>query len=740
MSGDPYIEQDGSADEAEFEASLIFDVDSDLTEAETQIVEFAEVPPKPREQKSAKKQPAWVGKILGHFKLLRLLGEGKMGRVIQAKDVNLQRIVALKILHKRIPWLEDRDRVRQFLQEARAAAQIEHPNVVRIYEINQHDGWWYIAMEMLEGENLRRLVNATGPLPSHRACQLLADAAAALAVAHDLGIIHRDVKPTNLMLTRHGRCKVTDFGLVWLDDPNDPFDLKGRIVGTPQFIAPEVISRREQTPAIDVYSLGATLYYALTGKPPYEGKELKEILRKHIQAPVPDICKSLPDCSASLATLMRRAMAKDPSERPVAKDFAAALRAEVIMWQSEDSSILIPGGPSVIGYPTDSIDIMTKAVVDQAHGVGSEAWITQLLKSWLTRAQEERIHRHSTLLNAINEVFQEALTCESDKDVARTCLAVAEKLTGSKFGFIGEVNEVGRFDTIAISNPGWDVCKMPHSEATRLIKNMEIRGIWSRVLKDEQAQIVNEPASHPDWSGIPEGHPQITCFLGVPLKQAGKTIGLIGLANKESGYEPRDQEAAEALSVAFVEALMRKRAQEQTVRQSALLNAINEIFQEALTCESDKDVASTCLAVAEKLTSSKFGFIGEVNEAGRFDTIAISNPGWDACKMPGSEATKLIRNMEIRGIWSRVLKNEQAQIVNELGSHPDRVGIPEGHPPITCFLGVPLKQAGKTIGMIGLANKESGYELTDQEAIEALSVAFVEALMRKRAERKSQPH
>jgi serine/threonine protein kinase len=163
MNSDPDIEQGGSSDEAEFEASLISDVDSELATAETHIVESAEAPPKPTEQTSAKKQPAWVGKILGHFKLLRLLGEGKMGRVIQAKDVNLQRIVALKILRKRIPWLEDRERVRQFLQEARAAAQIEHPNVVRIYEINQHDGWWYIAMEMLEGENLRRLVNAVGP-------------------------------------------------------------------------------------------------------------------------------------------------------------------------------------------------------------------------------------------------------------------------------------------------------------------------------------------------------------------------------------------------------------------------------------------------------------------------------------------------------------------------------------------------------------------------------------------------
>jgi PAS domain S-box-containing protein len=184
----------------------------------------------------------------------------------------------------------------------------------------------------------------------------------------------------------------------------------------------------------------------------------------------------------------------------------------------------------------------------------------------------------------------------------------------------------------------------------------------------------------------------------------------------------------------------RKQAEEQIERQNAVLTAINEVFQEALTCETEADVARTCLVVAEKLTGSKFGFIGELNEASLFDTIAISNPGWDACKMPDSDATRLIKNMEIRGIDRSTLREGKSRIVNNPPSHPDHVVIPEGHPQITCFLGVPLKQAGKTIGMIGLANKESGYDLTDQEAIETLSIPFLEALMRKRAERKARNH
>jgi two-component system sensor histidine kinase/response regulator len=177
-----------------------------------------------------------------------------------------------------------------------------------------------------------------------------------------------------------------------------------------------------------------------------------------------------------------------------------------------------------------------------------------------------------------------------------------------------------------------------------------------------------------------------------------------------------------------------KRAEAQAIRQGVLLEAINRVLQQALICETHQEVAQESLAVAEKLTGSKFGFIGELNQAGRFDTIALSDPGWDACTMPTSDAAVMIRDMEVRGIWGRVLKDEQLLVTNDPASHPDRVGVPEGHPPLSSFLGVPLKHGGRTFGMIGLANKESGYDLADQQAAEAVSLAFVEALMRKRAE------
>ena len=180
----------------------------------------------------------------------------------------------------------------------------------------------------------------------------------------------------------------------------------------------------------------------------------------------------------------------------------------------------------------------------------------------------------------------------------------------------------------------------------------------------------------------------------------------------------------------------RKQAEEHITRQAAVLQAINDVFREALTCETEEELGKTCLAVAERLTGSKFGLLGELNAAGLMDTIAISNPGWDACEMAVSDARTHIRNMPIRGIYGWPIREGRSQIVNgdEIATHPDRVGTPEGHPPIAAFLGVPLKHKGKVIGMIGLGNKESGYDTADQEAVESLVVAIVEALHRKRAE------
>jgi signal transduction histidine kinase len=176
--------------------------------------------------------------------------------------------------------------------------------------------------------------------------------------------------------------------------------------------------------------------------------------------------------------------------------------------------------------------------------------------------------------------------------------------------------------------------------------------------------------------------------------------------------------------------------EEQTRRQVSLLKAIIRIFRETPDCETEDEVARSCLRIAEELSGSAYGFIGELNPHGHFDTTALSDAGWAACPFPRPQAIEMLKNMPNRGINRVGLGEGKSWIINDPAAHPDAVEKPAGHPPITSFLGVPLKLRGGVTGMIALANKEAGYTLADQLEIEALSVAFVEALNRRRAERK----
>ena len=181
-----------------------------------------------------------------------------------------------------------------------------------------------------------------------------------------------------------------------------------------------------------------------------------------------------------------------------------------------------------------------------------------------TNGQEHR----SAVLTAINRIFRERIRCGSEEELAKTCLTVAEELTGSQFGFIGEVTPAGLFDTIAISDPGWGACKLPGSDATMLIRGMDLHGIWATVVKTGEPLIAEEPSKHPDWVGVPQGHPPLVRFLGVPLIQAGRTIGMMALANKPEPYSDADLDATVGLALPIVEAIHSKRVEERIARQS----------------------------------------------------------------------------------------------------------------------------------------------------------------------------
>ncbi len=302
---------------------------------------------------------SWKGKTLGRFKLLSELGKGAMGKVFRAEDINLRRQVALKVLPRKMLAGQKTYGLEQFFREARSAAKLEHPNVVQIYEISESGGVYYIAMELVEGGNLHGLVQAAGPLDYIKACQLCAEAAEALHYGHQNGVIHRDVKPANLMLTRNGRCKLTDFGLARLEDPEDTFKLPTEALGTPQYIAPEVAQGKPATAQADIYSLGATLWYLLTRVPPYRNESTQELLKMHVSSPIPNMRPLRPDVPESLVRAIEKALAKKPEDRfTSAEQFARVLRAHTIPVgvpnPNQGSSMGMipppgyPGGPPVL--------------------------------------------------------------------------------------------------------------------------------------------------------------------------------------------------------------------------------------------------------------------------------------------------------------------------------------------------------------------------------------------------------
>ena len=167
--------------------------------------------------------------------------------------------------------------------------------------------------------------------------------------------------------------------------------------------------------------------------------------------------------------------------------------------------------------------------------------------------------RQMTLVSAINKLLTKALFCHDVEQAAAACLETAQEITGSAFGFIGEVNAQGLFDTIAISNPGWDACSIPKSAATLKLTGMTVRGLWGKVIRENRSFMTNDPASNPDSVGLPGGHPKLTSFLGVPMRRGGEVTGMISLANAPHGYTDQAVEAVEALSLTLDQVLKSKR-------------------------------------------------------------------------------------------------------------------------------------------------------------------------------------
>lgn len=250
--------------------------------------------------------------LAGRYEVVRTLGWGGMAEVYLAMDRRLGREVAVKVIRDR--FAEDERFVARFRREARAAASLSHPNVVAVHDVGAHEGSPFIVMEHIPGHTLAELVRDGGALPSDRAAEIGEAVARALGAAHAAGIVHRDIKPGNVMVTADGRVKVLDFGIAralrWTPLTDTP-----AVQGTAEYMAPEYVRGDGADPRSDIYSLGAVLYELLTGRPPFTGDSPLQVAYKHLEeAPAqPEAVR--PGIPPALSAVVMRCLAKHPGDR-----------------------------------------------------------------------------------------------------------------------------------------------------------------------------------------------------------------------------------------------------------------------------------------------------------------------------------------------------------------------------------------------------------------------------------------
>jgi len=269
---------------------------------------------------------AEIGQVLGgRYRLIELLGSGGMATIYRATDTGLDRDVALKLL--RPEYLRDPDFSARFRQEAQAAASLSHPNIVTVYDYGEDPSGPYIVMELVDGQDLATILRRSGPLPPRQAARIGAGVARALAAAHARGLIHRDVKPGNVLIGTDGRVKVVDFGIARAI-AEAQVTLPGTTLGSVHYFSPEQARGEPATTSSDIYSLGIVLYEMLTGVRPWEGDSAASVALARLTGPIPDPLAVRPSVPADLAAITRRALALDPADRwPSAAVMADALEA-----------------------------------------------------------------------------------------------------------------------------------------------------------------------------------------------------------------------------------------------------------------------------------------------------------------------------------------------------------------------------------------------------------------------------
>jgi serine/threonine protein kinase len=268
------------------------------------------------------------GSTFAGYEVESVVGHGGIGILYRARQLRLDRPVALKVVEPEVA----RDAVvrERLRREARAVASLDHPNVVPLYEAGEKDGTIYIVTRWVEGTELGTLIHSEGPLDAARAARTAAQIAAALEMAHEKGLVHRDVKPSNVILTPEGHVYLTDFGLAKRAETAPGLTRADQMLGTVDYVAPEQIEGSEPDARSDVYSLGCVLFEMLTGEAPFANqKGGMAKMWAQVNADPPPVRDRRPDVPGALEDVMRRAMAKDPDARPTAARFRESVLAAV---------------------------------------------------------------------------------------------------------------------------------------------------------------------------------------------------------------------------------------------------------------------------------------------------------------------------------------------------------------------------------------------------------------------------
>src|ERR671916_433403 len=254
-----------------------------------------------------------IGTLIGgRYRLEEKIGSGGMSSVYRAFDPMLERWVAIKLMHRDIS--QDPDQLERFRREARAVAQLNHPHVVTVIDAGEDDGAPYIVFEYVEGETLKDRIRRLGRLPVSEAVAYAIEIGRALEAAHASKLVHRDVKPQNVLIDRDGRAKVTDFGIARSMEAQG-LTATGRVLGTTDYVSPEQALGHEVTEQSDIYSLGVVLYEMLTGETPFRADTQVAVAMKHVKEPLPDVQRRRPEISAALAAVVERSTAKETQNR-----------------------------------------------------------------------------------------------------------------------------------------------------------------------------------------------------------------------------------------------------------------------------------------------------------------------------------------------------------------------------------------------------------------------------------------